>query len=53
MTAPNALAALRGRLLSLRDDRRGRLAAAERIGPAWLAMLTDVETALVGLDRDA
>jgi hypothetical protein len=30
-----------------------RIAAAETIEPAWLAMLADVETALVGLDRDA
>jgi hypothetical protein len=43
---------LRDRLLALRDDLRGRLAAAEIIEPAWLALLADVETVLAGLDRE-
>jgi hypothetical protein len=37
---------LRGRLLALRDDLRGRLAADEIIEPAWLVLLADVETVL-------
>jgi hypothetical protein len=50
--APDAVAALRDRLLALRDDLRGRLAAAETIEPAWLAMLAHAETVIAGLDRD-
>jgi hypothetical protein len=47
------MAVLRDRLLGLRDDLRQRLAAAETIEPAWLAMLADAEIVLGGLDRDA
>jgi hypothetical protein len=50
--APDALGMLRVRLVALRDDLRGRIAAAETIERAWLAMLADVETVLAALDRD-
>jgi hypothetical protein len=50
--ATEALAALRDRVLALRDDLRRRLATAETIEPAWLAMLADAEAVLAALDRD-
>jgi hypothetical protein len=50
--APDALATLRDRLLALRDDLRGRLAADDALEPAWLATLAHVEIVLGALDRD-
>jgi hypothetical protein len=53
MTAPDALATLRDRLLALRDDVRQRLGAAEVLDGGLLRVLADVEGTLAGLDRDA
>ena len=50
--APDALAALRDRLLVLRDDLRQRLVAADHFDASFLATLADVETVLAGLDGD-
>ena len=50
--APDALAALRDRLLVLRDDLRQRLAAADHLDAGWLRALADVGTVLGALDRD-
>ena len=46
-------AALKGRLLVLRNDLRQRLALADHLDGGLLATLADVEAVLVGLDRDA
>jgi hypothetical protein len=43
---------LRDRLLSLRNDLRQRLAAADVLDGGMLRTLADVETVLVALDRD-
>jgi hypothetical protein len=53
MISPDAIAALRSRLLALRDDLRQRLAKADTLDAGLLALLADVETVLAGLDRDA
>ena len=50
--APDALATLRDRLLVLREDLRGRLAAADHLDGGLLAMLADTESVLAALDRD-
>ena len=42
--APNAVDALRDRLLALRIDLHRRLAESETIEPAWLAILADTES---------
>jgi len=43
---------LRHRLLVMRADLHGRLAAAEVLDGGLLRVLADVETVLAGLDRD-
>ena len=53
MSPPDAIATLRDRLLTLRDDLRHRLAVAEALNAGLLATLAHVETALAALDRDA
>ena len=52
MSDPANRTPLRDRLLALRADLRERLAEAEQIEPAWLAMLADAEAVIVALDRD-
>jgi hypothetical protein len=52
MSPADPVAALRARLIALRDDLRQCLAAAETIELAWLATLANAETALDALDRD-
>jgi hypothetical protein len=47
----DAGAALRHHLLVLRDDLRGRLAAADVLDAGLLRVLADVETVIAGLDR--
>jgi hypothetical protein len=49
MSAPDAIAALRDRLLALRDDLRHRLAVAEALDAGLLRVLADVETVLAAL----
>ena len=51
MSAPDAIATLRDRLLALRADLINRLATTDTIDPAWLRTLADTETALATLDR--
>jgi hypothetical protein len=51
--APDALATLRDRLLVLRDDLRGRLAAADALDAGMLRMLGEVGAALAALDGEA
>ena len=51
--ATGSLAALRDRLLALRDDLRHRLAVAEALDAGLLGMLADAEIVLAALDRDA
>ena len=53
MSSPAAIAALRDRLLGLRDDLRQRLAVAEALDAGLLGMLADAEIVLAALDRDA
>jgi hypothetical protein len=50
MTAADAVATLRDRLLALRDDLRQRLAA-DHLDAGLLAMLAHAEIALAALDR--
>jgi hypothetical protein len=50
---PMEYPALRDRLLALRDDLRGRLAAADVLDASLLAMLADVETVLTALLQTA
>jgi hypothetical protein len=45
------MAALRDRLLALRDDLRQRLAA-DHLDGGLLRVLADVEAVIAGLDRD-
>src|SRR5712671_3060285 len=45
----DARAALRARLLALRDDLRGRLANADALDGGLLRVLADVETVIAGL----
>jgi len=52
MSAPDALATLRARLLALRDDLRDRLAADDALDGGLLRVLADVEAVIAGLDRD-
>jgi hypothetical protein len=51
--ASDPVAALRDRLLVLRDDLRQRLAAADHLDAGWLRTLAHTETVLAALDRDA
>jgi hypothetical protein len=54
MTEPASdTAALRDRLLAVRDDLRHRLAVAEALDAGLLGMLADAEIVLAALDRDA
>jgi len=48
----DAGAALRARLLALRDDLRQRLADAAALDGGLLRVLADVEAVIAGLDRD-
>jgi len=48
----DAGAALRARLLVMRADLHGRLAAADVLDGGLLRVLADVENVLAGLDRD-
>ena len=50
MTAPDALAALRGRLLDMRADLVEQLAAADHLDAGLVALLGDVGAALADLD---
>ena len=53
MSVPSdAMAALRDRLLALRDDLRHRLAVAEALDAGLLAILANVETVLAALTRE-
>ena len=49
MSPPDAIATLRDRLLTLRDDLRQRLAAAEALDAGLLRVLADVETVLAAV----
>ena len=49
---PPARPSLRARLAALRDELRQRLADADIIEPAWLAMLADCEIVIPALDRE-
>jgi hypothetical protein len=49
----DAGAALRDRLLALRDELRQRLGDADTLDGGLLRVLADVEAVIAGLDRDA
>ena len=51
-SSPDAISALRDRLLALRDDLRHRLAVAEALDAGLLAILADVEIVIAGLNHD-
>lgn len=52
MSAPDAIATLRDRVLALRADVRHRLAVAEALDAGLLGMSADAEIVLAALDRD-